>query len=207
MMASDYMKPILLVHDSEGGQSAGSVRSKVPIKQYLVDSGLFDYNKGHEDYAFGTAYQTYREQDIIDYLDSLTTIQKPCVDVLASSMITNIPSRLYSLKMDYNELWSKGVDKPIYHIQPFTIYNTSIKQLGKGNTIKFNHQGVDFIMFFVSNKIKEQLYMGESERKLEIECIVELSVNEYMGKKTNQAIIQQLEVREVKQPTFDDLFG
>jgi len=207
MMASDYMKPILLVHDSEGGQSAGSVRSKVPIKKYLVDSGLFDYNKGHEDYAFGTAYQTCKEQEIIDYLDSITTIQKPCVDVLESSMITNIPSRLYSLKMDYNELWSKGVDKPIYHIQPFTIYNTSIKQLGKGNTIKFNHQGVDFIMFFVSNKIKEQLYMGKSERKIELELIVELGVNEYMGKKTNQAIIQQLEVREVKRPTFDEIWG
>lgn len=208
MMASDYMKPILLVHDSEGGQSAGSVRSKVPIKQYLVDSGMFDYNKGHEDYAFGTAYQTCREQEIIDYLDGLTTIQKPCTDVLASSRITNIPSRLYSLKMDYNELWSKGLDKPLFHIQPFTIYNTDISLLGANKTtLKFHKDGIDFIMFFVSQKVKERLYLNDDKKQIDIELIVELGINEFRGVKKHQAIIQSFEVTEHKQLTFEQLFG
>ena len=178
MMSSKYMKPILLVHDSDSGQSAGSVRSSVPIKKALVDSGLFDYNDGHEDFAFGTAYQTNKEQEIIDYLDNLTDVSEPCREVLASSMITKLPTNLYSLKMDYNELWSKGVNKPILHIQPFTIYNTDIRTLGKGNTIKFHKDGVDFISFFTSNDMKERLYMNVDEKiKLEIELICELGWN------------------------------
>lgn len=216
MMSSTYMKPILLVHDSEGGQSAGSVRSSVPIKKALVDSGLFDYNDGHEDFAFGTAYQTNKEQEIIDYLDSLTDVSEPCREVLVSSMITNIPTSLYSLKMDYNELWSNGVNKPILHIKPFTIYNTDIQTLGKGGTIKFTKDGVDFISFFTSNDMKERLYMNVDEKvKMEMECIVELGINRYTSPKNGktyvnkQAIIQDFECRKVDEKIlmFEDIWG
>ena len=208
MMASNYMKPILLVHDLENGQSAGSVRSKVPIKKFLTDSGMFDYNKGHEDYAFGTAYQTIKEQDIINYLDGLTCIQKPCMDVLLSNKINNIDSKLYSLKMDYNDLWSKGINKPLFHIQQFTIYNTDIILLGKNKTtLKFNNDGTDFIMFFVSNKNKEELHIGESKCKLNIECIVELDFNIWNNKKTKQAQIKHIEIISPQEESWEDLFG
>ena len=205
-LMSEYNKPILLVHNREDGYCDGSIRSPIEIKDILNDSGLFQYNSGHG-CACGTSYLLSNEQSIIDYLDSLILDCEPCRDVLISSTVKSLPSNLFSLNELYKGIYGMNIPIPQIHIQPFTIYNTSIKQLGKGNTIKFNHGGVDFIMFFVSNKIKEQLYVGESERKLEIECIVELSVNEYMGKKTNQAIIQQLEVREVKQPSFDEIWG
>lgn len=210
MMSSTYMKPILLVHDSEGGQSAGSVRSSVPIKKALVDSGLFDYNDGHEDFAFGTAYQTNKEQEIIDYLDSLTTIQKPCVDVLASTTISRIPNSLFSLTMDYNDLWSKGVNKPLYHIQPFTIYNTDINILGKGNTIKFTKNNLDFISFFTSNDMKERLYMNVDDKiKLRIEVIGELCYNEFRGRKSKQCVIDKIECTKVDEEilSFEDIWG
>ena len=197
------------MHDSEGGQSAGSVRSSVPIKKALVDSGLFDYNDGHEDFAFGTAYQTNKEKEIINYLDNLTDVSEPCREVLASSRITNIPIDLYSLKMDYNELWSKGVDKPILHIQPFTIYNTDIQSLGKGNTIKFTKDGIDFISFFTSNEMKERLYMNMDEKvKLEVELTCELGWNIWNGRKSKQAIIQDFECRKVDEEilSFDDIW-
>ena len=170
----------------------------------MVNSGLFDYNDGHEDFAFGTAYQTNKEKEIINYLDNLTDVSEPCREVLVSSRITNIPIDLYRLKMDYNELWSKGVDKPILHIQPFTIYNTDIQSLGKGNTIKFTKDGIDFISFFTSNEMKERLYMNVDEKiKLEIECVVELGWNEFRGRKSKQAIIQNFERTKVDDEILD----
>ena len=203
MMSSDYRKPILLVHDSDSGQVAGSVRSIFPIKKQLVDSGIFELVEGHEDFAFGIAYQKDKEQELIDYLDTSVIVSEPYTEVIASDMIKNIPNNLYGIKMAYNELWSKGVPSPIYHIQPFAIYNTDISTLGKGNTIKFSYQGIDFIMFFVSNKLKEELYIGENKKKLLIECLVELGLNEWNGRSKPQCIIQKLEVKEL---TLDEIF-
>jgi len=207
MLSGEYLKPILLIHDYDNGQSAGSVRSVVPIKNQLIKSGLFDYNEGHKDYAFGTAYQTSKESDIIEYLDNLSDVQEPCTDVLSSNTIINTPSNLYGLKMAYNELWSKGVPVPEFHIQPFTISNKDIKLLGKNKaTIKFHSQGIDFLMFFVSNKMKELLKLDESYCELEVDCVVELGINEWRGNKTNQAIIKKIEIREPKELLFNDIF-
>ena len=58
-------------------------------------------------------------------------------------------------------------------------------------------------MFFVSNKLKEELYIGENKKKLLIECLVELGLNEWNGRSKPQCIIQKLEVKEL---TFDDIF-
>jgi single-stranded-DNA-specific exonuclease len=213
ILSSKHLKPVLLVHDVDNVDlSYGSVRSVVPIKKALEDSGLFEYNKGHEDFSLGTAYKTSNEQKIIEYLDNLTTVQEPCIGTLASTTIKSIPNHLYSLTDDYKHLWSsKGVPSPTYHIKPFTIYNTDIQALGKGSTIKFNKDGLDFIMFFVSNDMKENvLLMNKPKTKLSIELIVELSVNKYTSPKNgktyinNQAIIKEIQCSPITN-TIDDI--
>lgn len=86
----------------------------------------------------------------------------------------------------------------------------------KGGTIKFNKDGVDFILFFTSNDMKERLYMNVDEKvKLEIECIVELGINRYTSPKNgktyvnNQAIIQDFECRKVDEEiiSFEEIWG
>ncbi len=121
-----------------------------------------------------------------------------------------MPSSLFSFVEDYRHIFGKGLDTYYVHIKPFTIYNTDIQTLGKGGTIKFNHQGVDFISFFTSNDMKERLYMNVDEKvKLEIECIVELGINRYTSPKNgktyvnNQAIIQDFECRKVDEKEID----
>ena len=200
-LMSKYNKPILLVHESDG-QMSGSTRSPIPIKSIYNDSGLFDLAQGHEN-SCGISYNKSNEQDIIEYLDTSIVDCEPCVDVISSTTIKNIPSKLFSLNKAYNDVFGMNIPIPIYHIQPFTIYNTDISILGKGNTIKFSYQGIDFIMFFVSNKLKEELYIGENKKKILIECLVELGLNEWNGRVKPQCIIQKLEVKEI---TFDEIF-
>lgn len=201
-LMSEYNKPILLVHDREDGCCDGSVRSPIDIRDMLNDSKLFNYNSGHS-FAFGTSYNKSNEQDIIDYLDTSIVDCEPCIDVITSTTIKNIPSKLFHLNKAYNDVFGMNIPIPIYHIQPFTIFNTDISILGKGNTIKFSYQGIDFIMFFVSNKLKEELYIGENKKKIRIECLVELSLNEWNGRVKPQCIIQKLEVKEI---TLDEIF-
>ena len=195
-LMSKYGKPILLVHESNG-QISGSVRSPIPIKSIFNDSELFSMAQGH-DHAMGVSYPLSNEQAIIDYLDSVLSSCEPCRDVLISLPIKNIPSSLFSFAEDYRHIFGKGLDVYYCHIQPFTIYNTDIKVLGKGGTIKFTKDGIDFISFFTSNDMKERLYMNVDDKvKLEIELICELGWNIWNGRKSKQAIIQDFECSKV----------
>jgi len=207
-LMSKYNKPVLLVHENNG-QMSGSTRSPIPVKSIYNDSGLFDMAQGHEQ-SCGVSYSTVNEQAIIDYLDNVLVDCEALQDVLISSTVKSLPSSLFSFVEDYRHIFGKGLDTYSVHIQPFTIYNTDIQTLGKGNTIKFTKDGVDFISFFTSNDMKERLYMNVDEKvRLEIECIVELGYNIWQGRKSKQAIIQDFECRRVDEEilSFDDIWG
>lgn len=207
-LMSKYNKPILLVHE-HNGQLSGSVRSPIPTKDVFNESGLFDLNQGHL-FAHGTSYKLSNEQAIIEYLDSVLVDCEPHICVLTSSTIESLPNNLFSFIEDYKHIFGKDLDCYCVHIKPFTIYNTDIKVLGKGGTIKFTKNGVDFISFFTSNDMKEQLYMNVDERvKLNVECVVELCYNEFRGKRSKQAVIQKIECSKIDDEVldFDSIFG
>lgn len=203
-LMSKYGKPILLgrVND-DNGEFSGSVRSPIDLRDILADSGLTNFQTGHYR-ACGFGYPLSNEQAIIDYLDSVVSDCEPYTDVLCSCMSNTIPNSLFSFVESYKHIFGKGLDTYNVHIQPFTIYNTDIQTLGKGNTIKFTKNNLDFISFFTSNEMKERLYMNVDEKvKLEIECIVELSWNEFRGRKSKQAIIQNFECTKVDDEILD----
>ena len=103
------------------------------------------------------------------------------IEVACSCNPKQIPNVNYGYTNEYINLWGHGIKSPQY-IQPFTIYNTDIQTLGKGGTIKFTKDGVDFISFFTSNDMKERLYMNVDEKvKLEIELNWELMI--WQGRK------------------------
>lgn len=206
-LMSKYNKPVLLVHENNG-QMSGSTRSPIPVKSIYNDSGLFDMAQGHEQ-SCGISYSTVNEQAIIDYLDNVLVDCEALQDVLISSTVKSLPNSLFSFVESYKHIFAKGLDTYNVHIQPFTIYNTDIKVLGKGNTIKFTKDGVDFISFFTSNDIKERLYMNSDEKvKIELELIVELGWNIWNGRKSKQAIIQDFECRKVEEEEirWEDVF-
>lgn len=206
-LMSEYNKPVLLVHNREDGYCDGSVRSPIPIKDILNESGLFQYNSGHS-FAHGTSYHSDNEQAIIDYMDGLVIDCEPCRDVLISSTVKSLPNNLFYLNESYKGIYGMNIPIPQVHIRPFTIYNTDISLLGANKTtLKFSHQGIDFIMFFVSQKVKEKLYLNDDKKQINIECIVELGINEFRGNKKYQAEIKHFEVTEHKQMTFEELFG
>ena len=212
-LSSQYLKPILLINqnnDDNIDTYGGSCRSVVPIKKQLLDSGLFEHCDGHEDYAFGVQYKKENEQAIIDYLDTVVSVSEPCTDVLISSSLECLPTSLYSLKMAYNDLWSKGVESPIVHIPPFTINSHDIQLLGKDKrTMKFNKDGVDFMLFRISNQTKADFHVDDKKNiKLSVEIIGEPSLNVYMGRSKKQIMIDKYEVNVIEDKILDweDLF-
>ena len=206
-LLSKENKPILLVHERENGECAGSVRSNIDLKDILNESGLFAYNLGHQ-CSFGTSYYKSNEQDIINYLDTSLTHLEPCTDVLIDSTIKCLPSNLFSFNEQYKGYFGVGIPIPQVHIKSFSINSQDIQVIGKNKTtIKFTKEGLSFIKFFCNEDIKNQLHLNDNKNyKMSMEVIGELGINEFRGKKSYQIIIDNYEVKDRNNLTVDDIF-
>ena len=90
---------------------------------------------------------------------------------------------------------------------------TSWSILGKVNTIKFKTDGIEFIKFKTTEDEKTELYLKE-DKELVINTICNLTVNEWKGRITLQAVIEAMEIdykiceKEPKKVLiWEDVFG
>lgn len=199
-------KPTLLVHERENDEIAGSVRSNIDgFRDMLNKSGLFNFNSGHSS-IFGTSYQLQKEQDIISYLDTITSDLKPYSEVILSCTHNSLPNELFYLYEQGNALgvYGQGIQIPTIHIKPFRINGRDLQSLGRGTTLKLKQQDYDIMFFFMSKEKCEQLYVGKN-KNYKIEIIGELGINEFRGKRTKQIIVQDYEIRD-DELSIEDIF-
>lgn len=199
-LMSKYNKPILLVYENENNECFGSCRSPIPIKNQLNKSGLFVFNEGHLQ-SFGTCYMKDKEKDIIDYFRNME-LEEPTETVLLSTNTSSLSNVLFNFKEDNKQYFGTNIPIPKFHIHSIHINGKDIKELGNGSTIKFSYKGVDFIKFFCSKDLKEQLHIGKN-KSLSIEVIGELDKNIFRGKITNQVIIDKIEVKDYNRNVND----
>jgi single-stranded DNA-specific DHH superfamily exonuclease len=200
-LCTKYNKPIILYRVHNKTEYGGSVRSPFDVQDIFINSGLFTFCNGHKS-VFGVGFKKDKLDKLKEYVRTVELDDS--IMVACSCKPKDIPSINYEYSDRYIDLFGKGLRCPQYHIQPFTIYNTDIQTLGKGGTIKFHKDGVDFISFFTSNDMKERLYMNVDEKvKLEIEIIGELGWNEFRGKKSKQCVISEIECRKVDEKEID----
>lgn len=187
-MMGEHNKPIILTQQ-DGEELKGSVRSPIDLKDILPNN-LFNYNLGHQR-AFGTSYQISNEKDIIDYIDSLESLPEPTQAVFMSLKTSDVPSYLFGFVDENKAYFGEGIPIPKVHFQKFGIYNKEIQLLGANQrTVKFHRDGIDFIFFNCTNKIKELLHLNDlSKKRVTLEFIGELGYNEFRGNKTKQCII------------------
>lgn len=217
-LMQQYNKPIMLLHDRENGEVAGSCRcpNGIPLRKLFNESGLFNYNQGH-DFAYGTSYQKENESLIINYIDNVLNVLEPHIDVLKSYSIKSIPTRLFGLFEPYSALWGHGVNKPKFHIKNITFTPSDWSIIGKNKrTLKLHKEGIDIMIFNCLKKDKEDLQLGHyendifvsdpSNNKLQMDCVGELSVNEWNGQKKLQIIVDKMEIKCYNKPCKDDLF-
>ena len=198
-----------IVGSSHDGYMIGSLRSPIPLKDILSKCEYVDFASGH-DMSCGVGLKVENIDKLKEHLDSLNLSYSTDTEVLLSSTIKNIPKRLFSEFEPYTTLWGKGLEKPLFHIKPFTINSNTISVLGANKrTLKFSKDGVDFLIFMCTNEQKERLHIGEDKKncKLSIECVVELGTNEFRGKVTNQCIIVDFEatIKDSKKEVEDIL--
>lgn len=194
----------------------GSLRSPIPLREELNNNELVDFASGH-DCSCGIGIQVDNIQALVDYYNTIELSYTPHIDVLKSYSIKSIPTRLFGLFEPYNVLLGKGLEKPLWHITNIVFTPSEWQIMGKNKrTLKLHKDGIDIMIFNCLKKDKEDLQLGyyendvfvnePSKTKLKMECVGELGINEWNGKKTYQLIVDKYEISCYNRPSKDDLF-
>lgn len=202
-----YNKPVILGKQFNDVM-IGSVRSTIPLRELLDNSGLVNWARGHEA-QFGVSIDVKNIDELRDSLKDID-IQKE-FEVLYSFTVSKIPKKLFKEFEQYETLWGQSLEKPKFYIHDIIINSKDIDIIGSNKrTIKFNKSGVDFLIFNCLKKDKTDLCLGEyvddcfvrskENKKLKINCIGYLTTNEWRGNIKPQIIIERFEVenKEIK---------
>lgn len=203
-LMSQYNKPVFLLHERESGEIAGSCRSTVDLRSLCENSGLFNYASGHEK-SYGLGYQKDKEQEVFSWIDNLE-LPEPAIEVLQSYTAKSIPKTIFSEFGEVEYLYGQGIPKPLIHVKNIVYKPKDIQLLGaRKRTMKLNCDGVDYLIFMLSNKDKDLLNLDNPNQEMKMELVGTLGINEWNGNKTNQIIIEKFETEEYT-PSFEDLF-
>ena len=194
----------------------GSLRSPIPLREELNNNELVDWASGHEE-SCGVQIQVDNIQALVDYYNTIELSYTPHIDVLKSYSIKSIPTRLFGLFEPYSALWGCGVNKPKFYIKNITFTPSDWSIIGKNKrTLKLHKEGIDIMIFNCLKKDKEDLQLGyyendifinePSNNKLQMDCVGELSINEWNGQKKLQIVIDKMEIKCYNKPCKDDLF-
>lgn len=205
-----------IVGSVKDGYMIGSLRSPIPLRSELAENKLVDFAQGHED-SCGVGIYIDNIQPLVDHYNSLELSYKPEIDVLQSYSIKSIPTRLFGLFEPYNALWGHGINKPKFHIKNITFTPSDWSIMGKNKrTLKLHKEGIDIMIFNCLKKDKEDLQLGHyeneifvsdpSNNKLQMDCVGELSINEWNGQKKFQIVVDKMEIKCYNRPCKDDLF-
>lgn len=200
-----YGVTTFLLHERENGEIAGSVRSNYNnLRTKLNESGLFNYNEGHEN-VFGTSYDKNNEAEVIKFLDTFFASYKPQIRVVNTYDINSIPNELYELRNDLDDLnaCGKGLEIPKIHIKPFTYNVDNFKKLtNTGTMLLLNQDGVKLLFKFISKEKQEQLHLNDGG-SYRLEIIGEPTISDYDG--SHQIEVTNWEVTELPN-NWEELF-
>lgn len=191
-LSSYYDCPCIVAHDNNGFIS-GSLRSPVPIKSLLQDSGYMEICAGHEE-SCGVGWYDRNTTQLSAYCKQLDLTPSEKSVIISTDNILINP---YAFKIvdDGKDLWGHGVPKPQVHVSNITINGQEIKEIGANKTtIKFLYGDVEFIKFFCSKDFKKKLRVGENAN-MTLEIIGTPSINSFRGKDSKQIVVDEIEIQ------------
>ena len=201
-LAAKYKKPTIVARLNDQGFDRGSARGVdkselKDFKQFLMDSGYFEYAQGHAN-AFGVSISDKRLADFHkyanDYLANYNFGENSHdVNFIREANATD----LYALVMDIGSLahiWGQGNKEPLIYIKPTMVDKSKITIMGKNkDTLKININGIDYIKFRATDLIDEIQFM---DGPIEIELVCKANINEWMGTRRPQMLIEDCEIKE-----------
>lgn len=200
-LVTKYKKPTLIGRLNDEGYIRGSARGPSnteldSLKDFLTETGLFEYASGH-DQAFGWSlperslekFQAYSNKELssIDFGEGVYD-----VNFERFSNDSDLKELIEDLA-DNEDLWGQNNSQPLIHVKGLNLTQNEIQVIGsKKDTIKFEKGGVVYIKFHATDMI-EDLKQYDT---MNLEIVGHANINEWMGRRTPQIFIDNYEIKE-----------
>lgn len=156
-LASYYQRPALVVHydkveDSWSGSARNFGSAISDLKQFLEDSGLFEYCAGHAG-AFGEKFHNKDLQAIREYCNTklaninYTTDNMYYVDYETTPDDINLITIIAQIDK-WKNIWGHGIEEPLICVKNIPVYGKEILVMGNnGDSFKFSKNGIAYVRF------------------------------------------------------------
>jgi len=156
-LASYYQRPALVVHynkveDSWSGSARNFGSAISDLKQFLEDSGLFEYCAGHAG-AFGEKFHNKDLQAIREYCNTklaninYTTDNMYYVDYETTPDDINLMTIIAQIDK-WKNIWGHGIEEPLICVKNIPVYGKEILVMGNnGDSFKFSKNGIAYVRF------------------------------------------------------------
>jgi single-stranded-DNA-specific exonuclease len=204
-----YKKPTLVLrprNDNGVSTYAGSGRGKAngdfdSLFWFLRDSGLCEYVEGH-DMAHGVSVKVENFDKLIEYANNhLSHIEFDVEEAEVDYIFTNgdLNREMLAQFGDNLHLYGNGIPQPKFAFE-LRLSKENFKLIGKNSdTVKMSINGIDFIKF----KDKGLADVVNAGDMFEMVIIGRAQINEWMGKKTPQIVIDSYDIKPI---TLEALF-
>ena len=160
---------------------------------------------GHDKGAYGISIDVSNPSYLDEFraeIDNMDISITPTV--ITSYKANRVPTDIFKEFIGHKDIWGKELDKPRFYIYNVKVKCKDIKLMGKKeDTIKVSLDDYEIIFFKLTPSQIEQFEIG-SKKEININLIGNVDVNEWRGKKTNQILVEDFEIEEVKDD-FEDL--
>ena len=199
-ISSKFKKPTMVVRLNNDGYLRGSIRgvNNSPLKdfkQFLTNSGLFEYVAGHAQ----AAGASFREKDL-EALNSYANEELKSADFgesyydvnfIRSAADEDVKDLIFDLSK-YPEVWGSKNPEDKVCIKDINITQNDVQVIGaRQDTLKIEKFGVVYIKFFAKDLIKELQSYGD---ELKLNIVGHTNINTWGGRQTPQLFIDAIEV-------------
>ena len=207
-LADTFKRPTIIVKkinkDSEiilSGSCRNYDNSPIPdLKDLILQTNAFEFCSGHGN-AAGLAI---KPENIDKAKNSFAELLKTAdFDLpILCDFIIDIDDLTINFIQEIDQgkwIWGPGIKEPVIAIENITIKRSDINVQGKNfDSIAFMINDIKFVIFKLpeTDEFLEWAtsWDGDEEDKLEMNVIVEMSINEYNGTYTPQCIIKEYEI-------------
>lgn len=197
-LVSKYKKPVLVGRETTDGYLRGSTRAPdktelTDARQFLIDSGYFEYAEGHAQ-AHGFSIPVKNIENFTQYANKKLENINFNEGVYKVDFVKNSSDNIVPLIIEIGEnqqIWAKGNEEPYIVIKDIILDPSEIQVIG-GNkdTVKFHACGIDFLKF----KDEEFIEKLKSTKEIKLTVLGRANINEFMGSVTPQLMIEDYDL-------------
>ena len=207
-LSAKYKKPTIVARLNDQGFDRGSARGLnqselKDFKQFLMDSGYFEYAQGHAN-AFGISIPDGKLRQFHEYANkelSHINFGENVYDVNFSRSSTAADLNNLVLELGgAKDIWGQNNGEPLIYVHSIPVSQSSIRIMGSNmDTLKIESNGMAFLKFHAKDLIDE---IKEQPGAFTIDIVGRANLNEWGGRITPQIFIDDYEIKKSNINTF-----